>query len=112
VQHASKISVVFGRISGHSLLLLYTCTVLEYVPDTEGVAFGYNGASALKFAVAGMLISLVAIWTRMFICFRIESAAAQADQSFVELAGLYAQHRTAIEGIERIQRSGLQIWGP
>lgn len=103
---------MFGRISGHSLLLLYTCTVLEYVPDTEGVAFGYDGASALKFAVAGMLISLVAIWTRKFICFRIESAAAQADQSFVELAGLYAQHRTAIEGIERIQRSGLQIWGP
>ena len=90
-----------------------TCTVLEYVPDTEGVypgAFGYEGASALKFAVAGMLISLVAIWTYRFICFRIESAAAQADRSFLELAALYVEHRTAMEAMERIQRTGLQIW--
>jgi len=89
------------------------CAILDNISCAEGLypdVFDNDVAPALRFAAAGMLISLIAIWTHRFIRFRIESAEAEADRSFLELSEEYTQHRSTLEGIERIQRTGLQIW--
>src|SRR5262249_10979809 len=97
---------------GFLAAVLDTCILADNIclldwdyPADLGYAVG------AKFAITGMLISIVAIWTHRFICVRLESAAAEADRSFVELSQLYDWHRTAMDSFERIQSTGLQIWG-
>jgi biopolymer transport protein ExbB/TolQ len=102
-----------GALLGFLAAAVDMASAFDNLAELEGssfVAFSYESGAAMRFAVAGMMISLVAIFTHKYIASRIERDALEAERSSHELINLCWRHRGAVRRMEKIRRAGLQIW--